>query len=458
MNSVIALTGRLVDLAANAETVPSNLATQDRERLATLADEIAGMRARIRIGARPDPIRIDDGKASVAFPLLPELEKTASLIPQAFSPAQSTNAATLSDIDENPRTRWLVADAFTNPDYVRFALKGCLAATICYILYMAVDWPGISTSVITCLITALSTLGASRQKQILRISGATFGGLLGILAIVFLLPNIDRIPPVALLFAAVSAFGAWVASSSPRLSYFGLQTCLAFYLTTLQDYAAPTSLAPARDRFLGVLLGLTVMWIVFDNLWPASALDEMKKTLRENIRRVAALTRVLDRIEGERTQAIPDIRRLRELINSGFQTVQADAGTVLFEFGANRAENLAMREETLRMQASIRTLFLLELAILQYRLQLNTHDIPENVRRAQIGFDEAIARALNRLADSAPKVSPGLDTGEAQAAEEKLEAGLNSWYRSSRNEQVAVRAQGVVSLSRRMVDVLNDVR
>jgi len=44
-------------------------------------------------------------------------------------------------------------------------------------------------------------------------------------------------------------------TSSPRLSYFGLQAALAFYLINLQDFAAQTSLSIARDRVVGILLG-----------------------------------------------------------------------------------------------------------------------------------------------------------------------------------------------------------
>lgn len=44
------------------------------------------------------------------------------------------------------------------------------------LLALAVDWQGISTAVVTCLLTALTTIGASRQKQILRIGGAVAGG------------------------------------------------------------------------------------------------------------------------------------------------------------------------------------------------------------------------------------------------------------------------------------------
>ena len=42
---------------------------------------------------------------------------------------------------------------------------------------------------------------------------------------------------------------------------------LAFYLINLQEFAIQTSLSVARDRVVGILLGLFMMWLVFDQLW-----------------------------------------------------------------------------------------------------------------------------------------------------------------------------------------------
>jgi len=457
LNSVIALSGRLVDLLANT-TLVTRPAEIDHERFARLGAAIGPIRSAIRLRQRPDAVELGEPRRSIESPLLPEIEKVVSLIPQAFSPAQTVNAAVVSEIDGTPKTRWLAADAFSNPEYIHFALKGCLAATSCYVIYTALDWPEISTSVVTCMVTALSTLGASRQKQFLRISGATVGGLLALLSIVFLLPNMDRITPVALLIAAVTAASAWVATSSPRLSYFGLQTVLAFYITVLQDdYTAPTTLSPARDRFVGVLLGLTVMWIVAQSLWPSHAANAMLEKLRENIRQVARLVGAFDETEGDRLQLLPAIRRLREVIDGGFQIVQEHAGTILFEFGPDRSANLETRERTLRVQASIRTVFLLSIAILQYRIQSDARMIPSDVRQAQLEFNRAVQARLNRLADTVPRSIDTNGMTEVRAAEDKLETQALGWYKISGNEGLLARVRGVVSLSKQMVTVLDDI-
>jgi multidrug resistance protein MdtO len=63
-------------------------------------------------------------------------------------------------------------DAFDNPEYVHFAIKGSLAALIRYVLFIGFDYPGIYTSVITCFVVSLSTIGASNQKCLLSFGGA----------------------------------------------------------------------------------------------------------------------------------------------------------------------------------------------------------------------------------------------------------------------------------------------
>ena len=152
------------------------------------------------------------------------MEATVALIPQAFASSQSTEALVRAPMDVESRQPLLVPDAFSNPAHLRFALRGTLAAASCYVVYTSIAWTGLSTSIPTCIITALSTIGSSRQKQFLRLAGAIVGGLIfGIGAQVFVLPHLDSIAGFTLLFAVVTAISAWIATATPRLSYMGVQ-------------------------------------------------------------------------------------------------------------------------------------------------------------------------------------------------------------------------------------------
>lgn len=112
----------------------------------------------------------------------------------------------------------------------------------------------------------------------LRVTGAIAGGfLIGMGSQILILPYVDSIAGFAVLFALVTALSAWFMTSSPRLSYSGLQVALALYLINLQEFTIQTSLSIARDRVVGILLGLFMMWLVFDQLWGTRAAVEMKR-------------------------------------------------------------------------------------------------------------------------------------------------------------------------------------
>lgn len=86
-----------------------------------------------------------------------------------------------------------VADAFSNPGHTRFALKTTIAVMAAYIIYSLLDWPGIGTSVTTCVFVAQASVGETMHKLMLRISGALTGALVGMLSIVILVPEMDDI-------------------------------------------------------------------------------------------------------------------------------------------------------------------------------------------------------------------------------------------------------------------------
>jgi multidrug resistance protein MdtO len=267
MGAVIALVGRLVDLTATLAALDVQIADADRSRIEKLADNVAKIRDDL-LGQRIPELAasFDHGGEAPSIPLLREMERTVMMIPEVFTGSQSLDAYAPPPPGQAAPAAFFVPDAFTNPQHVKFALRGCLAASLCYIIYTALDWPEISTSITTCFLTALTTVGASRQKQVLRFAGAIAGGAIGMAAQVWILPYLDSIFGFTLLFLAVTAAAAWIITSGPRLSYFGVQLAVAFYLINLQEFKIQTSLTVARDRVAGILLGLSMMWLVFDQL------------------------------------------------------------------------------------------------------------------------------------------------------------------------------------------------
>jgi multidrug resistance protein MdtO len=396
MGGVVAIVGRLVDSAATLTQPRFTPSTAGRIQLQELAARIASIRTDLVERRIPGSIHFGpDGGIAHGVPLLHEMEETVALIPSVFAGSQSIDEYVESP-ENIPNTKLVVPDALANPDHLKFALKGCLAASLAYIFYNAVSWPGISTAVTTCLLTGLSTIGSSRQKQILRFAGAFVGGfLIGMGSQIFILPYFDSIVGFTLLFIAVTIFASWIMTSSPRLSYFGLQAALAFYLINLQEFAVQTSLSVARDRVVGVLVGLFMMWLVFDQLWGSRAAVEMKKVFISNLRLLAEFTR--DPFLG--SEKPWQSYSLRETINANFDKVRSLADAVLFEIGSSREQELALRNKIRRWQPSLRAFFALRITLLKYRLRLPGFELPQTVFSAQERFDDRLAALLDELAD-----------------------------------------------------------
>jgi multidrug resistance protein MdtO len=345
----------------------------------------------------------------------------------------------------DPPFTLFVRDAWSNPEHSKFALKGCLAASLCYIIYNAVDWPGISTAVTTCFLTALSTVGSSRQKQFMRIAGAVAGGVLGIAIQILILPELDSIGGFTVLFVAIMAFAAWVATAGPRLSYVGLQVALVFCIINLQEFRIQTALAPARDRLVGVLLGLSVMWLVFDQLWSAPAVGQMKCAFAATLRLLADLAqepRSRDlRVASDRSYSI------REAINKNLEQTRALADGVLFEFGPSREQDLLWRNRIVRWQPQVRILFLTRIALWKYRAQLPGFELPEAVQAAQREFDYELARKLDEIANRMESKNPW-EEEITHSLFEQLEQTTRTHSSKETDAPLAVRFEAFLKLCR----------
>jgi len=399
MNAVVTTVGRLVDIAATPVDIAGPLSSGGRKRARDLAQNVAHLRVDLLNRRIPDPISFSiNDETSGDVPFLQQMESIVSLIPQAFADSQSMSDY-MPTVDEMPKWKLLSADAFVSTRHAKFALKGCLAAGTCYVIYNSLDWQGLATaSVLTCFFTALSTIGSSRQKQVLRLSGFLIGGfVLGMGAQIFVLPYLDSIFGFTILFIAVTGLASWFATCSPRLSFLGVQIAISFYLIHLQEFAIQTSLAVARDRVVGVLLGLFIMWLVFDQLWRAPAAVEMKGGFVLNLRLLAQLAR--EPVSSDRRAAVTRSLSLRDTLSESFDGVRAMADASLLEFGPSRQKDLAWRKRIQEWQPQLRTLLLTRIALLKYRLQLPNFKLPTEVLAAQQEVDNQSAKELEAIAD-----------------------------------------------------------
>jgi multidrug resistance protein MdtO len=456
MGAVIALTGRLVDLAANLGS-PTQLSVGDREQIRLLAENIGSVRAALLTEGTPllNAFPATQGNLPHVIPLLTEMEKTVQLMKEILTGSQPPSVFAPQPSSGDPPPSFFARDALTNVKHIQFALKGCLTASLCYIIYNGLDWPGISTAVTTCFLTALSTVGSSRQKQVLRISGALVGGfLLAMGSQVFILPYLDSIAGFTILFVVVTAFASWFMTSSPRLSYFGVQVAVAFYLIHLNSFAIEPSLSIARDRVLGILLGLVMMWFAFDQLWTAPAVVEMKNAFVSVLRLLANFAR--EPISADAKAAIGRSYSLRDTISRNFDSMRASADGVLFEFGPSRIQDLMWRSKIREWQPQLRLLFLAEIALWKYRGGVPGFELPQNLAATQRAFDDELAQALEAIADRIE--GRPLQVGLLEESLAHLERAVSTYAESEPHPETPNRFQAFLSLHRRIESLASSLQ
>jgi multidrug resistance protein MdtO len=172
-------------------------------------------------------------------------------------------------------------------------------------------------------------------------------------------------------------------------------------MTLVEDYAANrpvSSLTVARDRAIGVLLGTFMMWLVFERLYFRPAGDEMLRIFISDLRLMAELINASP--AGTDTEAIVKVRRQRDQVYRYFSEVNAQADAAPFETGPARVAGMAARDRILRWQASLRTFYLLEAPLIQFRIFGDVSLKSRSFVRTYSVFREQCARPFERMAES----------------------------------------------------------
>lgn len=437
----IILVDRLVTAAAALEGQDAALHNEAvKKRLLRVADVCAAWRHAITRHHAPEisvpPIDHSYGAAD-GIPELAEMERVVELLPLA------ARAETLPDelkVAAQKKSGFLAPDAFTNPEHLRFAIKGTLAATICYLIFTLFAYPAIYTCVITCILCSLSTVGASVQKGVLRFAGAVVGGTLGFISLMYIFPQLDSLGGFWLPFGAAMALAAYVNFGSVRISYIGVQICLAFSKCTLQTYGTYTELKVASDRLIGIAFGLLVFGVINSRLWPVSALETMRTKLADVFRQLGRLASLPDEGKSPAPQ-VADAYNLRLRIYQDFSSVNEMQESSKFESGGEVLKKL----EPLGREA--KGLMLHLLAIIQHRPDLRPGSVPESIRGASAKFRMAMGHALMRLANRvAGKPEPCISNLESELTE--LERIVAAHIGSVKDAMVAAEIRARLKLYR----------
>jgi multidrug resistance protein MdtO len=458
LGASVSLIAQLVDFAANFHRVVKERALPidpvDKVRCERLAGQIDVLAKDLTLRRTPEKILLVEEGVS-KLPFLNSMERAVSLIPEAFTGSTEVSEFVPALLDEEQQTQFFAADAFSNPKHLQFALRGTLAAMASYIIYNAIDWPGLSTCIPTCIITALSTIGSSRQKQILRLLGAIMGGIIiGMGCQIFVLPYLDSITGFTVLYMAVTALCAWIGTASARLSYLGVQAALAFYLINLQEFTVQISLSIARDRIFGVLLGLMCMWLIYDRLWVKNAMEEMQTVFARNLEWFAELAEQM--LEPDRVKGIRRIRQLRDQLNAGFLAVNAQSDAVVFEFGSERSKKLKIREDIRRWQSAIRTLLQVQIASAQFLSRQPLTSMPAPIAETGVAFEKDVAVIMRALSNEVNGKPMGTvpDIGLSSV---RMQEAARTYYREA-GVEMPPHVADLLGLARSLAGIIGPLR
>jgi multidrug resistance protein MdtO len=248
-----------------------------------------------------------------------KLSRAAAMPSQA---AATAGAAKATPTPAKQSSGFLLPDAFSNPDHVRFAIKTTAAAMFCYLTYSILDWPGIHTCFLTCYIVALPTVADSFEKLALRVAGCLVGAGLGIATMVCVEPWFTSVTALFVIVLGGALVGAWVNAGSPRIAYAGFQVAFAYLLCVVQDAGPAFDLVVARDRVIGMLFGMLVMYLVSARVWPISVARRIESEVRSAVQSLVAMTRAPD--DGSRV-------RLAEAANASLDAAREDLAIAGYE-------------------------------------------------------------------------------------------------------------------------------
>jgi multidrug resistance protein MdtO len=300
-----------------------------RERLVRILDDMAAILERggypidIVFDTTPEPANPSPLSVAIIAELQGVLGSFAAVPPPDPSPASKPKEA----------GGFFLPDAFSNPEYVQYAIKTTAAAMFCYFVYLMLDWPGIHTCLITCYIVSLGTTAETLEKLTLRILGCLIGAGTGIAAIVFLMPHVTSIGALMAIVFLVALVSGWIAAGGPRISYIGFQVAFAFFLCVVQGASPAFDMTVARDRVIGIIFGNLVVALIFTQIWPVSVAQRIDPAIETLLRRLAGMAAA-----GSREKR----RELAAETQEAFAPVEQDLNLALYEPSSIRPDRAWM--------------------------------------------------------------------------------------------------------------------
>ncbi|OAI19352.1 fusaric acid resistance protein [Methylomonas koyamae] len=361
-------------------------------------------------GANPGAVALDEailagysqaGQPSLMTAFWRALQRIAVLAGQLQRDQADTGRKT-GEADDEAMAQWRPAWLYysfwaEHADSLQYGIKFSLGAILCMLIVQALDWPDINTAIPTCLVAAQTSLGADYRLSLLRISGAAIGGLCAYVYVLVLQAQFDTVIGFTLATTPFWALAAWITAGSDRIAYLGRQLGFSFALFVLHDFGAVTDLYLPRDRVIGILLGLLVMGVLDYALWPRRSSVLARRHCIGALRTLAKFTvrlpdpgHLISYTLPLRLAAEKDLAAAQDLLAHAVLEPDARLPDKLRERAALRA--IIRDAERLSSLLQIRK---------RYRLLSGQQfgKFPEQLQQHSLGFDAALAQALEQTAE-----------------------------------------------------------
>jgi multidrug resistance protein MdtO len=345
----------------------------------------------VRTGEAPRGEPAPIAATGATRPLGDAISHTLNMIAETLTTPPAAAPAKARDMARSPR-RLLAAEAFSNPEHVRFALKLTTAVMTCYFIESLAVWPSIGTSVPTCFMVALGTVGETLHKATLRIVGALVGAGLGLAAILLLMPLMTNLGDLFLLLAPVTLLAAWIGCGTDRVAYAGVQIGLAFYLVVLHGTGPTVDMYTARDRIIGILLGNVVIFVIFTTIWPVKVASVVRTNVAKALLQLAALGALGGGANGSISQSA------RSATNEAFGQAIAQARAVLVNDRFETSEMRRHRRIDATVVARIGRLLIPVSMMLDLIASPAWRDLPQPTRDAISAYQRVLAEWFRRAA------------------------------------------------------------
>ncbi len=337
---------------------------------------------------------------------------------------------------------------------LHFGFKYALGVIFCLLLVQGLDWPGIDTAMMTCLVIAGPSLGADYRKSILRLLGAGCGGLFAYVFIIVEQPAITTLAGFLLAAAPVYALGAWIAAGGPRSAYFGAQLTYAFNNVVLVDAGPTTDLTLARDRVLGVLVGIGVMWLIDYLVWPHRAKDRLRKPLGAAVLGLREFIRQGGGRSGPTETGAALIRAIDGNLNKTLDLLEQAS----LEPGAEQPEAEAERARVGLIAGDLHRIARILQSRRRSRLGPAFEAVPDSLKRRQRRFDLAVERRFSRLAAELEALRLKMIPADDRALRELEQAVQRMTGNGLLAPETAVAMSSFVTLDQRLWKALADLQ